>query len=1206
MLRLTHAALAAALLAATIPAAARAQEPPGPNAAAGAKANTLPLKAARTHEFTTTQGTWISLDVSPDGKTIVFDMLGDLYTMPITGGTATALTTGLPYDAQPRFSPDGKRIAFVSDRSGGDNVWIMSLDKKDTVQLTKGNDNLYVSPEWTPDGQYIVASKSGGLGGTAKLWMYNVNGGTGVALVHDAPPQQKMLGAAFDKTGRYIWYAARQGDWQYNAVGPQYELYVYDRENGKTSQMTTRGGSAFRPALSPDGKYLVYGTRFETKTGLRIRNLETQQEDWLAFPVQRDEQESRAPLDVYPGYAFTPDSKAIVVTYGGEIWRVPVDKTAPTKIPFTADVKLALGPEVKFKYRVDTNPTFTAHQVRDIAPSPDGKKLAFSSLDRIYVMDLPNGTPERVSKADVGEYGPVWAPDGKSLAFVTWSDQNGGQIMRATWTGAGAPRVTQLTRNAGLYSDLAWSPSGDRIVAVRAAAREMQEAGAAFFGPAASEFIWVPATGGGATLIMPTAGLGNPHFTTNPDRIYAYGRRDGLVSFRWDGTDMKSLIKVTGPMPPGATIPGTATTLDAGLVEEAAKQRFGGREARPVEAAAADPAEPQTPPQPPAASLVMMAPKGDQAFALVGMDIYTVTVPEVGPTPATVSVANPAMASMPVKKLNDVGGEFPAWTSDGRHVMWALANAVWTYDLDRAKVVEDSLAADAKAKAAARGDSAAPPRAPTDSAKADSTKKEKPGYKPVEQRIVVTADRDTPRGTILLRGGKAITMKGNEIIENADVLVKDNRIVAIGKRGSVQVPSGAHVIDVTGKTIMPGFVDTHYHPQWLTPNIHTNEVWQYLAELAYGTTTTRDPQTSTTDFLTYGDRVDMGEAIGPRIYTTGPGVFSSENIKSLDQARTILERYAKYYDTKTLKMYMTGNRMQREWVIMAAKELGLMPTTEGGLDFKLELTHGIDGYPGVEHTLPITPKYEDVFQWYKGTQLTNSPTLIVEYGGPFGENWFYQSEDLVHDAKLEHFTHPVDFDAKIRRRGQGAGGSPGPMGYAVKDEYAMWQHAKDIAKTVAEGGRIGVGSHGQLQGLGMHWEMWLLQSGGLSQHDVLRAATIVGAEAIGMGQDLGSLEPGKLADILVLNKDPLVNIRNTNTLEYVMKNGRVYDANTLDEVWPRQRKLAPQQWMTEAPAGVSAGIRLPLLRAGGKEGRRRVPTPLVAFGPGCRVAGARP
>ena len=280
MPRLTHRARALSFAASLLLALAGttplwAQTP----AAVGAAArNTLPLKVARTETFTTTKGTWISLDVSPDGQTIVFDLLGHLYTMPASGGTATAITSGLAYDAQPRFSPDGKRIVFVSDRSGGDNLWTISLDKSDTVQLTKGNDNLYVSPEWTPDGKYIVASKSGGLGGTAKLWLYNVDGGTGVALLPQAPPQLKTRRRRVRQYGRYIWYAARQGDWQYNAIGAQYQLFVYDRENGKTSQMSTRGGSAFRPALSPDGKYLVYATREKTKTGLRIRDLETQQE----------------------------------------------------------------------------------------------------------------------------------------------------------------------------------------------------------------------------------------------------------------------------------------------------------------------------------------------------------------------------------------------------------------------------------------------------------------------------------------------------------------------------------------------------------------------------------------------------------------------------------------------------------------------------------------------------------------------------------------------------------------------------------------------------------------------------------------------------------------------------------------------------------------------------------------------------------------
>ena len=1152
---------------------------------------TLPLKSTRTATFTTSKGTWISLDVSPDGQQIVFDLLGDLYTLPIGGGKATRLTSGMAYDVQPRFSPDGRKLAFVSDRSGGENVWIMSLDKKDTTQLTKGNLNMYVSPEWTPDGQYVIASRSGGLGGAAKLWQYHVDGGSGLPLTTTpaVPTTLKMVGAAFGKDPRFLWFAARNGDWQYNSIGAQYQLYVWDKESGRASQMSTRFGSGFRPTLSPDGKYLVYGTRFETKTGLRLRNLETQEEDWLAFPVQRDDMESRAPMDAYPGYSFMPDSKAIVVSYGGEIWRVPVDKSAPAKIPFEADVQLEMGPEVKFAYKIDTTATFNARQIRDIAPSPDGKQLAFSSLGRVYVMELPNAVPTRVTTGDIGEFNPVWSPDGKSLAYVTWHDARGGGIMRATQDSKGKWTTKTLTAG-GLYTDLAWSTT-NRIVALRAAAREMQEAGGAFFGPAAAEFVWIPANGGAVTSIMPSGGMGSPHFTRDTTRVFAYGFA-GLQSFRWDGTDLKTHLRVTGPLPPGAggTEGEVAVGLDAALVAQASRQYIGGRAARPIGAELnrafgfdglgsfgnthlGEGLEP-TPPQPPPAGLVLMSPKGDQALAMVGMDLYTITVTQAGSIAPTVNIATPATAPVPVRKLNSIGGEFPTWSSDGRKVMWALGNATWTYDLDRAKVAEDSLKVIARAKAIVRADTTKSVKdsvARADSiAKADTTTKTPPGYKPVETRVVLHATRDLPKGVAVFRGGRALTMKGNEIIENADVVVRDSRIVAVGPRGSVAIPDGAQIFDITGKTIMPGFVDTHYHPQWLTPQIHNTQTWQYLATLAYGTTTTRDPQTATTDFLSYTDHVEMGDMVAPRIYTTGPGVFSAEPVRDLQHARDILSRYAKYYDTKTLKMYMSGNRQQRQWIIMAAKELGIMPTTEGGLDQKLNMTHGIDGYPGIEHTLPITPKYNDVFQWYKATGVTNSPTLIVEYGGPFGEGWFYQTENLIDDAKLRRFTHPVDFDSKIRRRG--AGNAPGPAGFAVKEEYAMWQHAADIKQIVEAGGKIGVGSHGQLQGLGMHWEMWLLQSGGLSQHDVLRSATIVGAEAIGLGTEIGSLEAGKFADMIVLDKNPLENIRNTNTVSMVMVNGRLYDANSLDEVYPRKRALPKQPWTYNVPVA-GAGMR---------------------------------
>ena len=1217
--------LVAAPLAAQAPAAGAPGAPPR---------KPLPLDATRKAEFTTSKGTWLSLDVSPDGQTIVFDLLGDLYTLPIAGGTATRLTSGPAFDAQPRFSPDGKKVVFVSDRSGGENLWTMTLDLKDTTQVTQGNNNLYVSPEWSPDGKYIAASRSGGLGGASKIQMWHVDGGGGVPVLRE-PATLKGIGASFTPDGRYIWFAWRNGDWQYNSILPQYQLGRYDRQTGTASPMTARYGSAFRPQVSPDGKWLVYGTRHRTDTGLLLRDMVSGEERWLAYPVQRDDQESRATLDVLPGYAFTPDSRDVIASYGGEIWRIPVSGGNATKIPFSANVKLEIGPEVKFAYRVDTSAMVTARQIRNPVVSPDGKRVAFTALDRLYLAELPNGTPRRVDPAEVGQFHPTWSPDGKALAWASWGDAAGGHIMRISVEGNGRARPVQLTRVPAVYYNLAWSPSGTRIAAARGAARDAREIG----GTLGAEFVWVPAQATvptDATLISPTGTRSGLHFTSDTLRLFAHSSSEGLVSFRWDGTDIKQHVRVTGT--PGPTIGTTDFHGEATIVDSI-----------PMEGAQG----------PPPASVVLMAPKGDLAVVRAGTDIYTVIVPVVGGPVTTVSVSGGAV---PVKKLTDIGGEFPSWGADGRTVHWAIGNAFITYNLDRAKAVEDSLKAVERAKAdstrragaradtlktlGARVDSltkanAAVPdslktrldffkadsartdsvKKATDKAKADSTKlatartdslkklnaqvdslkkagakvpdslaarlahlredstaqakaRERPGYKPDEIRIKVLSSRDAPKGTVVLRGGRAITMKGKEIIENADVVVRDNRIVAVGARGSVEIPGGARVIDVTGKTLLPGFVDTHYHAQNLVWEIHPAQHWEYLTTLAYGVTTTRDPQTQSTDVLSYLDRVETGGMLGPRIYTTGPGVGlpDGETIRDLDHARSVMKRYSQYWDTKTLKMYMAGNRQQRQWIIMAAKELGIMPTTEGGLDYKLELTHAFDGYSGIEHSLPIAPIQNDVVELFKASQTTNTPTLLVSYGGPFGENYYYATENVHDDAKLRRFTPESAIDTRSRRRGTGSGGSPGPGGWFRKEEYVYPKHAEFAKRMVENGARIGIGSHGQLQGVGYHWEMWSMGSGGMSNHDVLRTATIFGAEAIGMGGDLGTLEAGKMADILVLDRDPLADLRNSTSLKYVVKNGRVYEAETLAEVWPRQKPLAAQFWQ-EGAIKTAAGIK---------------------------------
>ena len=1044
----------------------------------GKAAAELPLKASETIEFTVDEGTWISLDVSPDGKTIVFDLLGDLYTLPITGGQAHRIVGGMSFESQPKFSPDGKTIAFVSDRDGGNNIWFCDPDGSHPRALTKGRHASFLSPAWTSDGQYILAVDR--QGGT-KVTIFHKDGGTGVSLPPTtsapsatgrgpAPVPARPMGPIDSPDGRYFFYAKMTG----REVLPGGQIVREDRRTGEIVTVTDAQGSAMRPVLSPDGRFLVYATRMDARTALRVHDLRTEEERWLAYPATRDEQDSLvASRDLFPGYAFTPDGKSVVLAIDGKISRVDFLSGKAEPIPFTADVRVETIPRLHYTHRVDDGPTVRGHIVRWPKLSPDGRRMTFSSLNKVWVMDLPNGKPKRLTSQDTaGENMPTWSRDGRNIVYVSWNNRNG-DIWRIPADG-GVPK--KLTNFSAYYTNPVYSPDGSKIVFVVGSAREhmlgtISEPQAASdaegdeligIKPSSDYHIgWIPAEGGEPQRIGPVTETGpsaflerielSPHFGNDSGRIY-WAVNNELHSMRLDGSERRTELSV--------------------------------RDARDLK----------------------ISPDGHRVFVEVRHQSYLITgIPDVGRQVLALTVNDEGRNALPVRKISLDGGDFLQWSQDGNSLTWGIGTTFFYQPISAAA--------------------------------------------PLAVEPVVEGTRHKPSGVVVLSGAMIITMRGDEVLPRGDIVVAGNRIAAVGPKGSVGIPAGARVIDVSGKVIVPGFIDNHAH---MRPpfDVYTTQSWMHMAALAYGVTTARDPQAHTHDLFAYLDLLDTGEMLGPREFTTGPAVLATSTDDTEATIRNFVRRYKDFYHTTMLKEYVTGDRLTRQWVALACKEFELTPTTEGSSDMVLDLTQIIDGYSGNEHNLPIVPLYKDVVELLARTHTFYTPAMMVSYGSPRTEDYYFENQNPHDDPKLRRFVPHEILDSLVRRRSQ----------WFHPDEYATKSIAKGLADVVHAGGHVCLGSHGEMQGLGVHWELWSMQSGGLTNMETLRAATLCGAEAMGYEQDLGSLEPGKFADLLVLDRDPLVDIHNTSTIRYVMRNGEVYIGETLDRIWPSEQKLTTPWW----------------------------------------------
>lgn len=1018
------------------------------------------------------EGTWMNLDVSPDGKTIAFDLLGDIYTMPIAGGPPTRIAEGLAWEVQPRFSPDGRRIAFTSDRGGGDNIWIMNADGSDKRQVTKEDFRLLNQPSWSPDGQFIAAKKHFTTGrslGTGEIWLYHVSGGGGVVLVkRPNETHQKELGEpVFAPDGKSIFYERNVTpgpifEYAQDSNGDLFHIERYDLETGEISTAVSGNGGSVRPTPSPDGKKIAFVRRERAQSKLYVKDLASGVETKIYDALDVDMQETWAVIGTYPNFAWTPDGRTLVFWAGGKIRRVGADGTGAAVIPFKVSDERGVIDPVHPKIEVSPD-RFTTRMTRFAAVSPDGKRVVFESLGKLWVKPMGEGAPARLTKGDEAslELFPAWSRDGKQVAFVAWTDAGLGQIRTVAAAGGAAKAVT---REAGHYAHPQWSPDGKTIVF------EKKRDGS-LVAPRGSENpgVYRVASGGGEPVRV-SKDFVRPQYGASNDRVFMLGSEKGktvLVSTDLNGEARRT--HAAGEMVNDYSVSPDGRTM-------AFRQNY--------------------------EAFVMPLMPGTQE----------VTVDQKG-------------GPMPATRVSKGGADWIHWSNGELH--WSMGPAVYT------------AAADRFFATAPAGDDA-------------------PKFEPPTGGVSLarTVEADRPRGTLALTGARIVTMAREDggLIDDGVIVIQNHRIAAVGRRGEVQIPADARTVDVTGKTIIPGLIDAHAHGAQGEDELVPQQNWSLMVNLALGTTTIHDPSAQASEIFAAAEMQRAGKILGPRIFSTGEIVYGAKSarnyaeINSLDDALAHVRRL-KAQGALSVKNYNQPRRDQRQQVVEASRRENMQVVAEGAALFGQDMTIVADGNATLEHNIPQLRLYEDVLSFFSQSRTNYTPTLVVTYSGLAADPYWRAHTDVWEQPLLKAHIPPTVLAADNVRR---------PI--APEADYVDDDNAREAHRLARRGVKVSIGAHGQQAGIGSHWELWSFVRGGMTPVEALRAGTIVSAQSLGMDADIGSLEAGKLADLVVLDADPTADIRNSEKIHRVMVGGRMYDPTTLNEVVTGERRRAPYWW----------------------------------------------
>ena len=1045
---------------------------------------TVPRGNTREISFTTEQGTWMSVDISPDSSWVVFDLLGHIYRLPVKGGQALSLTqnSGMAMNTHPRISPDGQEIAFVSDRCGQDNLWVMAADGSSPKPVFADMNARVAEPTWSPDGRQILVTRrekspTGFYRTHDVLWMFPRTGGKGFEVVRlgssgGAAPARSGVWSGLDRAqwpsftpdGRHVYFHSS------TFAGADRRLRRVDLETGRIDSVTEGkdrylsccGRPAYprrlgevSPEVSPDGRWLAFarklpggrtsyrGKEYVGRTALWLRDLETGSERIIMDPISNTLAEHHPSWHtrVLPGYSWASDSQSIVLSQGGRIRRLWIDGGRVETIPFQTPVQRTISEAARGHARIDDS--FRVRAVRWPVSSPDGKQLVFEAVGQLWLMRLPDGEPRPLTtwNPDAFQLTPDWSPDGASIVYATWQDEVGGHLWRVSSEGGKPERLTELP---GSYLNPSWAGDGQSIAVSRWPAALTPR----WFGPQ-----W--------ELIRITPGDG-------------------------------SITQLTDPGLPPQSSPGRGNRLFHVLGGRLRSVDARGREPRTH--ALIDPR----------VQAVVPSPDGRWLAVEYQEDVYLVSLP------AGIFAGGPSEIDLPGtgKRLSLEGGRYPHWRSD-KVLEFVSANRYITYNVDTTD--SDSLIID------------------------------------------LELPRDRASGTIALKGARIITLDEGRVIEGGTILVSEGRITCVGE---CEPSASAEVLDLKGKTIMPGWVDVHAHhlaadgPTGIIPQ-HRSTSAQYLA---YGVTTVHDPAAPMLHTFSIGELIEAGRIVGPRSFSTGTILTCGPSsrlrpIQTFEDARQHVNRLANL-GAISIKDYKQCTRIQRTWLAEAARRRGVTLTSEGSdLDYFLGLV--MTGHAGWEHPVQFVPIYNDVASFFGQARAHYSAQLLMsDYPVGNAIEYWYGANDLWQDSKLMHWS-PWQETASRRS-------------FVKKParEFMFPILAEGAADMKRAGAYIAVGAHGEQDGLGTHWEAWGYAYG-LTPMETLEAASLGGSHFLGLEEEIGSVEVGKLADLVVLHSNPLDNIRNTTDIVYVMKSGRLYEGDSLDELWPRQKPYGFRPWLNE-------------------------------------------